>query len=158
MARTIGALAALGAVLTLSACSDDEPRRDPEGNVTESADAADVFDVRVGDCVGAFEDGDEVTEIPVLPCDQSHDQEVYARFELADAEAFPGKEELNKQANEKCLQEFQAFVGVPYNDSELYVEFLTPSEDSWDDGDREVLCTVYDPAGPTEGTLKAAKR
>lgn len=157
MARTIGAAMALAAVLTLAACSDDEPRRDAEGNVTEAADAAGIFDVQVGDCIGAF-DEESVTELPVTPCDQPHDQEVYASFEVEDAAEFPGHDAIREQANERCLAEFESFVGIGYDESELYVEFLTPSEDSWGEGDREVLCTVYDPSGPTEGGLRGAKR
>jgi len=40
----------------------------------------------------------------------------------------------------------------------LDFRFITPSEESWGDGDREILCTVYDPAGDTTGTLADANR
>lgn len=169
MARiTRTALAALGAAaaLALSGCSqvedlfggDDEPARDPSGNVTESQDAADVFTVEVGDCIGSFEDGEQVSELPVVPCEDAHDQEVFAASTVPDADAYPGDDAVQTQAEADCSAEFETFTGVAYEESELYVNFLTPTEDSWAQGDREILCAIYDPAGQTTGTLKDAAR
>ncbi|HEY9412677.1 MAG TPA: septum formation family protein [Jiangellaceae bacterium] len=164
---TIGALA-VGAALALSACSQvgdlvdgdggDEPSRDPSGQVTESEPAADVFSVKVGDCIGAFGDGEQVSEIPVVPCTEPHDQEVYAAVQVPDAAEYPGDAAVEDQAKTDCSAEFQTFVGLAYDDSELYVNFLTPTADSWAQGDREILCTIYEEGAQTTGTLKDANR
>jgi hypothetical protein len=71
---------------------------------------------------------------------------------------FPGEEAVVEQADESCTAEFESFVGLPYEESALYLSYLTPSEETWPAGDREVLCTVYDPAGDTTGTLFDANR
>lgn len=167
--KTRMTIAALGAAaaLALTGCSavedlfgggGEEPERDPSGQVTESQDAADVFTIKVGDCIGSFEDGSEVAELPVVPCSDPHDQEVYASFMVPEADAFPGTDAVNSQAETDCAAEFETFVGVPYEESALYVQFLTPTEESWGQGDREILCTIYDPEGQTTGSLQDAGR
>jgi len=35
---------------------------------------------------------------------------------------------------------------------------MSPTEGSWSDGDREVLCLVYDPSAETVGSLAGAAR
>jgi hypothetical protein len=49
----------------------------------------------------------------------------------------------------------------PYvNDSPSPIRAISyfPTSDSWKNGDREILCTVYDDGVKTTGTLKGAAR
>ncbi len=162
MARTSrvasAASAAVAAVLLLAGCSDDgdEPQRDPSGNITESA-GADVFDVRAGDCLGDFGDSEQVTDVSVVPCDQEHAQEIYATAEVPDGE-LPSDDDLRAQAEEVCTAEFETYVGLPYAESALDFTWLQPTTESWDQGDRELVCLVNDPAGPVTGSLQGANR
>ncbi len=166
ISRTVLVATAAATVLALSACSQvedlvgstDEPARDETGQVTESAAAADVFSIKVGDCIGSFGDGEEVEEIPVVPCDEPHDQEVYARYEVPEADEYPGLETVQSMGDEQCAAEFATFVGLDYDESELYLSYLTPTEDSWAQGDREILCVIYEDGAQTTGTLKDAQR
>ncbi|SDS76237.1 septum formation family protein [Jiangella sp. DSM 45060] len=154
----MAASAAVAAVLLLAGCSDDgdEPKRDASGNVTESA-GADVFDVQVGDCLGDFGDSEQVTDVSVVPCDQEHAQEIYATAEIADGE-LPSDDDLRAQAEETCTAEFETYVGLPYAESALDFTWLQPTAESWDQGDRELVCLVNDPAGPVTGSLQGANR
>ena len=61
-------------------------------------------------------------------------------------------------AQNLCIARFDEFVGISYEESVLDVGFLTPTEQSWNDGDRAVLCTVYDPAEEISGSLRGAQR
>ena len=54
---------------------------------------------------------------------------------------------IDSASFEICLEAFDGFVGTPYVDSELDIYYLIPSEESWSDGDREVVCAVYDLSG-----------
>lgn len=159
MARTIHVVVAVPVViatLAMSSCSgDDEPQRDPSGNVTETADAADVFDMQVGDCLGDFTDDQEVTDVSAVPCEDEHAQQVFAISEVPDGE-FPGDDAFRAQAEETCAAEFATFVGVAWEESQLDYTWLQPTEESWGSGDREVVCLVYDPAGPVTGSLEGA--
>ena len=49
-------------------------------------------------------------------------------------------------------------VGDCISAFELEVQYLSPTESSWAMGDREIVCTVLDPAGPVTGTLEGANR
>ncbi|MBD0293338.1 MAG: septum formation family protein, partial [Jiangellaceae bacterium] len=69
-----------------------------------------------------------------------------------------GTQAVDTAAQEICVAEFEDFVGIPYEDSVLDVGFLAPTEESWREGDREVLCTVFDPAEEVSGSLRGAKR
>jgi hypothetical protein len=113
-----------------------------------------IEDVRVGDCL-ADELENEVTLVELVSCNSSHRLETYAVFELP-AGVFPGQDDVDRLSEGGCAKRFENFVGLPYDDSELEFQFVTPVEDSWAD-DRSVLCMV-DTGGPTTGTLKGAHR
>lgn len=150
-------------LLALSGCAllgpEDAPRESPGGQVTESADAA-VFSVKVGDCinVSGMEEGVEMETLPVVPCADPHDGEIFAETELPEGD-FPGDDALLAQGDEFCAGEFEGFVGKPYDDSVLYYWALTPSQEGWDTLDDRVVQCVLDTDGElVTGTLKGAAR
>ena len=51
------------------------------------------------------------------------------------------------------VAEFGGFVGLSYEESVLYVGLITPTEESCPQGDRSILCTIYDPAEEVSGSL-----
>ena len=159
----VAAAAALSctALLALSGCSllggADEPERDEAGDVTEATDA-DAFSIRVGDCLETMDWGAEgFSTVPVIPCAEAHESEVYASVDLPDGD-YPGDESVATQADEYCYGEFSGFVGVAWEDSAFDYGYLSPSPESWEQGDREVLCMIMDPAGLTTGSLSGAGR
>ena len=124
--------------------------RDEEGQVVEEGDV-DVFTIAVGDCFDDEGEG-EISSVPIVPCDQPHDNELYYEFTLADGD-YPGDDEVGTQANDGCLGAFPDFVGLAYEESTLDYFPITPTSASWSGGDRVVQCAIYDPAGPITGTL-----
>lgn len=157
LSRTLPALVA-GVMLAagLSACSGNATRDSSSEEIT-SAGAADVFSLRVGDCFNDVSQ-DQVSDVPGVPCTTPHDNEVYYLFQMPDGD-FPGEAAIDAAVEESCLPEFESYVGIPYADSTLDYFPLTPTEASWNGlKDREVVCSVYDPAGQTTGTLKGAAR
>ncbi|GGI47412.1 hypothetical protein BCL57_002109 [Agromyces flavus] len=162
IARTVALAAAVIVAGTLSGCSligdllpAPQPQRDETTQeITESGDA-DVFTLKVGDCL-EMQEGEQVETVPVVPCDQPHTDEVYHDFEIADGE-FPGDAAVNTAAEEGCVAAFEPFVGLPYDSSELYVAWYVPTQESWEGiDDRMVSCTITDPSGPVTGTLEGA--
>lgn len=140
---------------------DDTPAED-ETPAEEESDAPDgetqdVFDVGLGDCISNFNAEEQVSELTVIPCEEEHDQEVFGVFEVPDGD-FPGSEAFEAQVTTDCVAEFANFVGLDYNESALDIQWLEPTEESWAQGDRELVCTVLDPAGPVTGTLEGANR
>lgn len=159
----LAAVTAVGAVV-LTGCSAlesitgaGEPERNDAGEITEEGDAS-AFSITVGDCLNVSELGTEVETVPTVPCDQPHEAEVYAATDLPDGD-FPGDDAVLTAADEFCLPEFEAFVGMAYDDSELYYMPFTPTQGSWDGmNDREILCLVEDPSGEATGSLQGAAR
>jgi hypothetical protein len=92
-----------------------------------------------------------------VPCSKPHDSEAYKSVQMTDG-AFPGADAVTAQANEACADAFPTFIGIAYDDSDLKISYYFPTKDSWANGDREILCTVFDNGVKTTGTLKNAKR
>ncbi|HEY3240445.1 MAG TPA: septum formation family protein [Acidimicrobiia bacterium] len=160
MPLRIPALLALALALFAGACNDAE--RDDAGQVRAAGDLS-VYELRTGDCFNggervAEETGKErtVEKVTAIPCDQAHDNEVFAVFKhQASPDApFPGEEAVNKVAQDGCLERFEPYVGRPYDGSDLQVAVIAPGEKSWkEEDDRAIACIVYG-----DGRLKGSRK
>jgi hypothetical protein len=152
----------LGVAVVLAGCpsaieeptptADPTPTLDASVAVSESAAASaepggegeetSAFELEVGDCFSV--DRDELSSVTVVDCVASHEYEVFAVFDhiAGPDEAYPGNEELLAYADATCQPSFEAFVGHDYQTSIWYITSLTPSEQTWTDGDREIACTL----------------
>lgn len=117
--------------------------RDDSGAIVGEGDI-DAFDMRVGDCFdNSSSSGDEVSELPGIPCSQPHDYETYAVFDVS-IDRYPSEESMSELAHESCLQRFGPFVGIDFDSSVLEITTLHPSIESWQQDDREIVCALYD--------------
>ena len=97
-----------------------------------------------GDCIEELESG-SVEELEKVDCEESHVAEVFAVLDLENGD-FPGTDEITTMSAEACLDEFEDYVGVAYNDSEYEIFPIAPSEESWEEADdREVICLAGNP-------------
>lgn len=151
-------------VLALTGCSaigdllgGNNATRDEESQeITESGNL-DVFTLAVGDCFDET-DSEEIYEVPVVPCDQPHDNEVFFEYTLQDG-SFPGDQVISDGSLEQCDPAFASFVGLTYDESALDWYPITPTQGSWDElDDRLVQCVIYDPNGKVTGSLAGAAR
>lgn len=111
----------------------------------EGADMVSFDELAVGDCIPLFDygDEDEIFELPVVPCDQPHTDEVYFIYQAEDGE-FPGDDELLESAWDGCVAEFEEFVGISYEESELDIYSYQPTKASWKRfRDRTVHCIIF---------------
>ena len=110
----------------------------------ERAGGVDAFTLRVGDCYNdRVFGGDQVSDVPGIPCGEAHDNEVYATFDLPGG-AWPGSEFVDEAADLGCLERFQGAIGATYEESVLMYTTLYPTEGSWEErSDREVICAAY---------------
>src|SRR3954447_3513110 len=161
--RLIAVATIAAAGLLLSGCSllnqvTNTTQRDASGTPTAENDNADVFSIKVGDCLNDASSNGTVTTAPIVPCSKPHDSEAYKSILMKDGD-FPGADAVKTQADQGCGDAFADFVGISYDDSKLDISYYFPTSDSWaDKGDREILCTVYDDGVKTTGTLKNAQR
>lgn len=151
-------VAAVAVALLVAGCGQGGPARSDDGGVVTPG-AVDAFDVSIGDCFMDDFGGEalaQVEDIDAVPCDQPHRNEVFDLFDLPDGE-FPGEEELIRQSQEKCGERFTDFAGIDQHETRLDLAYLFPTQMTWDtQGDREVVCTVYDPNGPVRGSIEGA--
>lgn len=164
-ARSALVIAALAvATVGLGGCSaiqgllgGDQVARDADTQQVTEAGSADVFNLHIGDCFDD-ESGSEITDVPAVPCADAHDNEVYYLFDLPDGE-YPGDEAVSTGADDGCAAQFESFAGIAYDSSTLDWFTITPTEETWNNvSDREVICSIYDPAGKTSGSLAGSAR
>ena len=155
MGRFCSAALAGGLLAGCGLFDSDGPKRDESGQVIESG-TVEAFDLQLGDC---FNDpgSAEVEQVIVVPCRLEHDFEVYHLFELADG-PYPGADVLEDQWIEGCLAEFEPFVGVAFDASELDISAIFPTAQSWEEvDDREILCSVTAVSGvPRTASARAS--
>lgn len=122
------------------------------------------YEIRVGDCL--LEESDRLNfnatigtseTIAITDCANRHDSEFYAGTSL-DESTFPGDDYIKDFSIDFCLSEFDTFVGTVFEDSTLNAYYLSPSVEEWNLGNKTVLCGIYDPDGPVQGSLKSSNR
>jgi hypothetical protein len=146
--RIAGAIALTFAATALAGCSllESVVSGVPEGE-------ADVFALAIGDCLNDLSAPDEVTSVPIVDCSEPHDSEVFATTDST-ASDFPGDTALFDELTVFCQgQAYTDFVGIPYADSIYGTSGYIPTEGSWGNGDRELLCTIGTPNEQTTGSL-----
>lgn len=146
--RAAAALIAVAAGLALAGCSLLGDVFGPQiGTETDDGVITDVFQIKVGDCLNdaSLSDG-EITTVPTVPCSEPHDSEAYHAFNMPDG-AFPGNEAIDQAALEGCDPAYADFVGIATAESQYDWAYYFPTQASWGEGDREILCIAYDPSG-----------
>jgi hypothetical protein len=120
--------------------------------------AGSVQQFTVGQCVNdpvVAEDGQqEVGTLPVVDCSEPHTGEVFFVEELT-GDSVPA--DVSAQADAICSENFEAFVGVSYEESSLYLTSLYPTFGSWEQGDRQIVCLIVDGEGASmTGSVKGS--
>jgi hypothetical protein len=153
-------IAAFGAGLAaFSAADEEEPARSTDAGATTTVPAPEptdaggrtvlAGDLRVGDCIletlpGSEAEFADVVAVEVVECATPHREEVVVRVEHPageDAE-FPGDEVLVAYAERVCADELEQSLAESYAASEFVLTYLWPLSESWDRGDRMIMCTV----------------
>ena len=162
-ARVAAPVFLIVALAGISGCGilDETPEpavRDESGEITESSEA-DVFSLKVGDCLNetSTEETAEVTSVPTVPCSDPHDSEAYAATDMPEGD-YPGDQAVIDASDTFCYDQFATFVGLSYDESALDLASFFPTPESWAEGDREIMCFISSPDGQVTGTLAGAAR
>lgn len=86
-----------------------------------------------------------MTNIPIVPCTEPHQNEIYHIYNLPDDEGYLETEDSIKEMLQVCQNEFESLSSSSELGSSYQLSVLTPSSDSWQQGDRQVVCYVSDP-------------
>ncbi|MBH0025144.1 septum formation family protein [Salinibacterium sp. SWN248] len=156
--RTLAIATIAVAAVALSGCSilDQVTNQISDAVDPGAGTTQDIFSLVIGDCEVGNQDGGEVSSTKTVDCAEPHDAEVYAASYMAEGD-FPGDSAIEDQATADCYAEFGTFIGADYDDSVYDFSWYYPTEGSWSEGDREILCLVYDPSGnQISGSLAGA--
>lgn len=132
-----------GFVAIFGEVEEDGPKRAADGTVIARGKLS-SRDLRIADCPTSLRDG-ALGMVEVVPCSEPHQAEVYATFELSEA-SYPGAARISGLAVQGCEERLGPFLG-PRQAHSYDNLTLTPTEDSWRDGYREVTCLVGGPGG-----------
>ena len=77
-----------------------------------------------------------------VDCSLPHQAEMFHRFDLQGQPGapYPGESATIAQADPVCKLTFAAYVGVPWESSRLDYAYFYPSVETWNQGDRSVVC------------------
>lgn len=117
-----------------------------------------VFELAIGQCIDLPSDTSEVSSVTEVECEMPHDAEVYAlpQHPGGPDDPFPGDQVIGDFADERCNEAFEPYVGVPFEESAIFVTILRPTQQSWDQADdREVACLLV---GENGAQLTGSKR
>lgn len=116
------------------------------GDAGTAAGDVEAASLRPGDCWNDLPDQPgEILDVPAVPCDQPHDNEVFAVVEVpgAPGSTYPGMDSLDSRGRVLCLETFAGYTGELHGFSPLDIWMLFPTPSSWETGDREVICSLY---------------
>ena len=145
--RAVGVGLAIVIAAGVAACGADGTGRDASGEVV-AAGVVGLSDLRVGDCFNTPEEpldnpvaGDGVGDVQLVPCGERHDLELFGLAGL-EGDDYPSDDALDKQALEICGAEFELYAAQVQEASASGLAWFFPSGESWDDGDRQVMCAL----------------
>jgi len=132
----------------LLATENDEPSQ-------TGAIVRDVDSLQVGECTARFTFSfpeDRVLYVLVIPCDQPHRREVYAKLGLPDG-SYPGNDAVYTRAYQMCGNKLDAVLGGTDLPDGTEVSILSPTRSDWAAGHRTVTCMLSFPADRTGRVL-----
>lgn len=115
-------------------------------------------DLVVGDCYDPIDDADDGALIAaiIVACEDPHLHEVFGLIELPGTETapYPGDSAIEDDSITECDAAFEDYVGTPLDDSRYSYVYYTPSDETWADGDRALMCAVEDRGHTIEGSVE----
>ena len=130
-------VALLSITLSMAACEDDAQsvRQANESAAASTATAetptpsAEIHatELKDGDCVNStLPEGISIDTVVIVPCLGEWQYRVLKLFQVADAEPYPGESFFLSQVSENCDRQTDSY--------------LLPSAQSWEQGDRTIMC------------------
>ena len=131
-------------LLRTAATADDPfapagPGEAPAQATPTSGTVVGALTIEFGDCL-ILPSEDEFDEVRRLSCTEPHDGEVFFVEDYPGAD-YPSDDEMRAFFDAECRPAFEAFTGSEFDgQGVLDIGWFTPTEVSWDNGDREVVC------------------
>jgi hypothetical protein len=142
-------IVAIVAVAVIAGGTDDN---DPTASLADGDDVK-VQQLAPGQCLNGLQESSAIRDLPVVPCTQPHEGEVFAVFNLADGD-FPGDQQVAKLAEKGCVDRVETHAKKAADDPNLEIYFLHPTQTSWRLGDQGVTCVAMSSTGKVTGSIQ----
>lgn len=109
----------------------------------EDSGGVSIRTLGVGKCFDDLTGAGDVGFVEPRGCHEPHDNEVFAWFVMPH-DAWPGENATNAWADQACYEEFAMYTGETYAESPLDYGWWYPIEETWQAGDRTVICALWD--------------
>lgn len=126
-------LLGVGAYVAFFAGNGTEPL---EADVAKSVEAH-AQQVVVGNCLEELPDDGDVDTVTVVPCETEHEAQVISAKKFSKDADFPGVEDAQAQTADECTLDV---VDEEFDPATITLSVWAPTEDSWEQGDRQGLC------------------
>ena len=141
----------------------NDAERNESGQIVAEGDL-DAVSLEVGDCFNNVvadnkqDDDGKVTftSVQALPCISPHMNQVFAKSNslFGDLSTYPSGEIFNNRSWEFCAEQLPSFLGLDFEsvdasqqledfDSKVGVNYYSPTEIGWNEGDRTVDCIIF---------------
>lgn len=110
-------------------------------SASSSGPVSAALDMYVGQCIQDPGEG-SISEVENAVCTKEHWGEVYHVATITSSR-MPSDGDMDDMALDVCVDAFDAYVGRPYDESDLDITWYFPSRESWDDGDRSIQCIAF---------------
>ena len=94
--------------------------------------------VKVGDCFADIPSGNRVSWVNTISCDRPHVAEVAAVLTMPDG-SFPD-DSVFSDYKQKCRDSLGSYSSTAMQDANVDLAVMPPSQDSWKQGDRDMVC------------------
>jgi hypothetical protein len=107
-----------------------------------------VIDAGTGTCFNGFE------EPEIVECASAHEGELMGVANMADGD-YPGRSAVEEEAERECGDHFESYITDSDKRGEYGVSYSYPSAESWEGGDREIICVL---SSKTDEPLEGSQR
>lgn len=122
--------------------------------------AGGAADLKIGECFDPPAVGETVDDVQHHPCTDAHGGEVFFVGDVAAADDAPYPTDIafETQVQGLCTPAFDAYTGLDFVTDPVWTYgYLSPTAESWADGDRGIICYAARLDGATTTTsIKAA--
>jgi hypothetical protein len=107
-----------------------------------------VIDAGTGTCFNGFE------EPEIVACASAHEGELMGVANMTDGD-YPGRSAVEEEAERECGDHLESYITDADKRGEYGVSYSYPSAESWEGGDREIICVL---SSKTDEPLEGSQR
>lgn len=96
--------------------------------------------LRLGDCT--MDEGGVLDQWLVVDCEDLHVGQIVGTYEIVDRNQ-PSRRQLVEFVSDRCREELETSTGIGSEGDPFRIRISQPTVESWENGDRRVLCLVY---------------